>query len=124
MTGGAATGGVQPAWLLLCGTLAAGLALWSLYVVGLLVFTMMAIALARVPRSPRVRAASLLAMLVGFEGAMAFLTVLYWFAWGRRDGGFYLYLLVLAAAGATVLSLALWASSRKTGRRHRQRQVS
>ena len=119
MTVGSESRGVQPAWLFLCGTLAAGLALWSLYVVGLLVLTMMAIALARVPDSPRVRIASLLTTLVGFEGAMASLTALYWFAWGRRDGGFYLYLLVLAAAGATVLSLALWASSRKTGRRHR-----
>jgi uncharacterized membrane protein YeaQ/YmgE (transglycosylase-associated protein family) len=119
MTVGSASRGVQPAWLLLCGTLAAGLALWSLYVVGLLVLTMMAIALARVPKSPRLRVASLLTMLVGFEGAITSLAALYWFAWGRRDGGFYVYLLVLAAAGATVLSLALWASSRKTGRLHR-----
>ena len=72
---------VQPAWLFLCGTLAAGLALWSLYVVGLLGLTIMAVALARVPRSPRVRIASLLAMLVGFEGAIASLTALYWFTW-------------------------------------------
>lgn len=118
MTVGSASRGVQPAWVFLCGALAAGLALWSLYVVGLLALTMMAIAIARVPKSPRVRIASLLAMLVGFEGALASLTALYWFAWVQRDGGFYLYLLVLAAAGATVLSLALWASSRETGRRH------
>ena len=107
---------VQPAWLLLCGTLSAGLALWSLYVVGLVLLTIMAIALGRVPKSRQVRVASLIAMLVGFEGAMATLTALYWFAWDQRNGGFYLYLVGLAVVGATVLSLALWASSRKLGR--------
>jgi hypothetical protein len=105
-------------WLILCGALAAGLALWSLYVVGLVFLMLAAIAIVTAPKSQRWRAATLIAMLVGFEVAMVTLTTLYWLAWDQRDGGFYLYLLVLAAAGAAILSLALLATWRKAVPRH------
>jgi hypothetical protein len=104
---------VQPAWMLLCAALAAGLALWSLYLVGLVFLLVAAFSLGRAPESTRGRAATLLAMLVGFEGSMASLTALYWFAWGQRQSGFYVYLLVLAAMGAFILSLALWVNRKK-----------
>jgi hypothetical protein len=98
-------------WLLLCGTLGAGLALWSLYLVGLVVLTIAVIVLGRAPISPRKRVATLLAMLGGFEAAITTLMALYWLVWYQRDGGFYVYLLVLGAAGAAILScipLANW----------------
>jgi hypothetical protein len=110
---------IHPVWLVLCGALAAGLALWSLYVVGLVFLMLAAIVIGGAPKSRRWRVATLIAMLGGFEAAMATLTTLYWFAWDQRDGGFYLYLLVLAAAGATILSLVLLATSRKAIPRHR-----
>ena len=107
------SGSIQPVWLVLCGALAAGLALWSLYVVGLVFLMLAAIATVTAPKSQRWRAATLIAMLVGFEVAMVILTTLYWLVWDRRDGGFYLYLLVLAAAGTAILSLALLTTLRK-----------
>ena len=112
------SGSIQPVWLVLCGTLAAGLALWSLYVVGLVFLLLAAIAIGGAPKSKRWRAATLIAMLVGFEVAMVILTTLYWLAWDQKDGAFYLYLLVLAAAGTAILSLALLATWRKAVPRH------
>ena len=104
---------IPPVWLFLCGALAVGLALWSLYLVGLGLLTIAAIVIGGAPKSSRWRVATLIAMLVGFELAMATLAALYWLAWDRRDGGWYVYLVVLAAAGAAILSLVLLVSSRK-----------
>ena len=66
-------------------------------------------------RSPRGRAAALLAMLGGFECTMVILAALYWFDWGRRDSGFYLYLLGIAALGALILLFALRVALKKAG---------
>jgi uncharacterized membrane protein len=88
-------------------------------VVGLVFLMLAAIAIGGAPKSKRWRAATLIAMLVGFDVATVILTTLYWLAWDQRDGGFYLYLLVLAAAGTAILSLALLATSRKAVPRHR-----
>jgi hypothetical protein len=106
-------------WLLLCGVLAAGLALWSLYLVGLGFVVLAAILIARAPMSKRWRVSTLIAMLAGFEMALATLTALYWLVWDRRDGGWYLYLLVLAAAGVAIQSSAVLAVGRKAVARHR-----
>ena len=102
-------------WAFLCAGVGAGLALWSLYGIGLVVLLIAAFSLGRAPESPRGRAVALLAMLGGFEWTMAILAALYWFEWGRRDSGFYLYLLVIAALGALVILFALRVSRKKAG---------
>lgn len=95
------------AWLILCAALAAGLAWWSLYLLGLIFLLLTAFGLPRMTPSPRGRLATAIAILAGFDGGMAVLVLLYWFAWCQRDGGFYLYLLAITAAGTFVSG---WAS--------------
>ena len=53
------------------------------------------------------RRATVVAMLAGFEGSMACLVGLYWFAWYQRSGGFYLYLALLMGLGLLVLGTVL-----------------
>lgn len=102
-------------WAFLCTAVGAGLALWSLYGIGLIFLLIAGLSLGRAPKSPRGRAVALLAMLGGFEWTMVILAALYWFDWGRRDSGFYVYLLVIAALGALILLFALRIARRKAG---------
>jgi hypothetical protein len=99
-------------WLIVCAALAAGLALWSLYLVGLVVLFIVSLALSGVPRSRRMRQATSVAMLVGFEGSLACLVSLDWFAWYQRSGGFYLYLALLAGLGLLIVGAVLLFRSR------------
>lgn len=113
MTVGPNGRGVDPVWVFLCVAVGAGLALWSLYVIGLFVLLVAVLSLGRAPESPRGRALAHLAMLAGFEWTMGILAALYWFDWDRRDGGFYVYLLVIAAMGALIVLLALRINRKK-----------
>ena len=90
-------------WLILSALLAAGLALVSLYVLGLLFLPIAALALSGAPASRQMRQAVPLAMLVGFEFSLGLLAYLYRFVWFRQDGGWYVYLAVLAGLGLLIL---------------------
>lgn len=99
--------------MVLCALLAAGLALSSLYVLGLVFLLAAAVGLSAVPQSPRVRQAVPLAMLVGFEFSLGLLAYLYRFVWLWEDGGWYVFLAVLAGLGLLILGGVLLLRSRQ-----------
>jgi hypothetical protein len=97
---------LKPMWLALCLALGAGLGLWSLYVIGLLILLWISVAVAVNQRSLAGARATLVALTVGYETALATLVVLYRFVWD--DGAPYLYIGVLAVAGMMTLGSTLW----------------
>jgi hypothetical protein len=98
----------KPIWLGLCFVLGAGLALWSLYLVGVAFLLLASGALRSAKGSRRRLHASLVALILGFEAGMASLAVLYFLAWGQRSAGWYLYLGALAVAGLVIVLTIMW----------------
>lgn len=94
-------------WVALCMVLGAGLSLWSLYLVGLVVLFGISVVVALNQGSRRGARATLLALTVGYEAGLAMLTGLYVFAWGEPGAG-YLYLGVLAGAGLLIELPIVW----------------
>ncbi len=102
-------------WVLLCMVLGAGLSLWSLYLVGLVVLLGISVAVALNQGSRRGARATLLALTVGYEAGLAMLTGLYVFAWGEPGAG-YLYLVVLAGVGLLIELPIVWWRERQGDR--------
>ena len=98
---------LKPMWLGLCLMLGAGLGLWSLYLIGLLILLWIFVAVAVSQRFQRGARATLLALTVGYETALATLVVLYRFVWGA-PGAPYLYVGALAVAGVIALGSTVW----------------
>jgi hypothetical protein len=98
---------LKPMWLALCLVLGAGLGLWSLYLIGLLIMLWISVAVAANQRSQSGARATLIALTVGYETALATLVVLYRFVWDEGSAP-YLYVGVLAAAGLMILGSTLW----------------
>lgn len=98
---------LKPLWLALCLVLGAGLGLWSLYLVGLLVLVGISIAVALNQRSRRGARATLIALTIGYEAGLATLVALYFLVWGDQ-GAPYLYVGVLAFAGLVVELPIIW----------------
>jgi hypothetical protein len=99
---------LKPLWLALCFVLGAGLGLWSLYLVGLVVLVAISVVVALNQHSQRGACATLIALTLGYEAGLATLIALYHFAWGEPGAG-YLYLGMLAAAGLVIeLPIAWW----------------
>lgn len=98
---------LKPMWLVLCLVLGAGLGLWSLYLIGLLILLWIFVAVAVSQRSQRGARATLLALTVGYETALAMLVVLYRFVWSA-PGAPYLYVGALAVTGVIGLGSTLW----------------
>lgn len=92
-------------WMGLCCVLGAGLALWSMYLVGLLFLLLVSVAFGS---RPGARRRSQTALVLGFEGGMGSLAFLYRFEWGQSGPGFYLYLGAVACVGAAVVLFVIW----------------
>lgn len=105
----------KPLWLALCVILGAGLSLWSLYLVGLVVLFGISVVVALNQSSWRGARATLLALTAGYEAGLATLTGLYVFAWGEPGAG-YLYLGVLAAVGLLIELPIVWWRERQGDR--------
>lgn len=101
---------IRPVWALLCFAIGAGLAAWSLYLLGLIFLLVIGPFLTTVPASRRARAAAVIAMAVGFESGIAFFLLMYAYVWGEPSEHFWAYLLGLGIAGAAILGLTAWAS--------------
>jgi hypothetical protein len=106
----------KPIWSALCFVLGAGLALWSLYLVGLAFLLLVSGALRSAKGSRRRLRASLVALILGFEAGMASLAVLYFLAWGQRSAGWYLYLGALAVVGLVIVVTIMWWGEPQTKR--------
>jgi hypothetical protein len=91
----------------LCLVLGAGLGLWSLYLVGLVVLTGISIAVALNQRSRRGARATLIALAIGYEAGLATLVALYFLVWGGQSAP-YVYVGVLACAGLIVELPIIW----------------
>ncbi len=98
----------KPIWSALCFVLGAGLALWSLYLIGLAFLLLVSGGLRSAKGSRRRLRASLVALILGFEAGMAALAVLYFFAWDQRSAGWFLYLGALGAVGLVMVLTAMW----------------
>ena len=98
----------KPIWSALCFVLGAGLALWSLYLIGLVFLLLVSGGLRWAKGSRRRLRASLVALVLGFEAGIASLAVLYFFAWDQRSAGWFLYLGTLAAVGLVIVLTAMW----------------
>lgn len=98
---------LKPLWLALCLVLGAGLGLWSLYLVGLVVLLAISVGVALNQRSQRGARATLIALTLGYEAGLATLIALYIFVWGEPGAG-YLYLGILAAAGLVIELPIVW----------------
>lgn len=108
--------GPKPIWSALCFVLGAGLALWSLYLIGLILLLAVSGALGSRTGSRRRSRASLVALILGFESGMASLAVLYFIAWGQRSAGWYLYMGALAMVGLVLVVTVMWWRERHSER--------